>query len=1410
MASTSKLCEFFIKNGYCALGDQCKLYHTDKVEAIEEKNELADVQEICFSFDTTGSMAGYLFEVRRKIEEMVRELFSKISSLRVSIIAHGDWCDRSSSYVLKYIDFTSNEQELIQFVRDVGRTRGGGRYACYELVLFTAAHTLSWTPNARSKALVVIGDAFPHEPDFSLNTDNIDWRVESDILKQQGCAVYSIFCGRPIAKPFFQEISRKTFGTFLELSNMKNMVHLFVALCLKTSDDEQLFEDYKNQILRSNDGDDELTKAIMSLSGMQQQHKQSGAHTKLRSAVKRLMYDLKEIQRENLTNIAVAPEEGNVFKWHVNIKPMQGLFQNVYIHLILEFPDNYPSSPPVIKLLPRIPDGVHPNIAHNHVCLPLFGAFDYNHAKSKYGSSWSAAYSIVCLLVNISSIFTEFGESVHAPMQNEIGRLAENARNARCSACEHSHSTPYPVLGCNKLPFKLQEIGINEAYYKAALQEAVDRDDEKQQKEIIKQQRKDRKRGVLIAGTMIETMKNGKFWRVQSQRCINRKYHKTVSWQFGIDMFDRQKTDSSFYSDYIFGFVNEENEFFGVGLDGNVVVGNNAKYNQVYTLRNDSNLLQHHPTMTYVLHLNNTDVKESRDQLYILVNYNLIASVPLPALYTKSECFYPVMYVKDIRLQLTLDFDPKLQEKLETLPFRSVEAFNKLQADYITKETIESAGIYYHDQLSWNKLLERALSNDVMLTMFAYLSYCDLIHCKHVNTFWHSVLTGHNVIDRKEVRCFFTKQSIYDHNIADKEEDTVVLGVGLNVTRSNNNWIRSISTDMDLLSMSAYTDYNVNKGAWGETITHFLPLVINEKHAVQSSKHFLQRLALICDDHANADSFQIENGFRAIKIIMNQFVAQLMSAVTAQTQKPEDETTNHHMNAPVNPQQLIDPKFASEKALVGYVAFHHMLLWLTHQFPQIREIARAEITTFIENETCRTKKYTPDLGVFLMNLAVAEEYDWADLADAFVHESLDRKVKWYLNTYPDLEYLDDRKCSDEYRIHHTLLTSKVSRKLIQFQVWFITNICRNKQLSASQMLANYDKTWGRPTPQQKRLLCQKVKQILNESDDAGSWLKYFHTMGIHKYSTNSHVCEALKAAVRNSASKGYHCGNELKMNYKPCRNLKVKYLPATLNEQQLAMMFASFGQLMRWKIVRDRATGESRGYGFVEYMHAWDAEVALSQTNGLRVLGKTLKVSFADNTRSARPPSDSETKTDEESTLFVSDIPPAFKDWDLHSLFAKYGKIVSYTILRTRDGESRGIGFVQFSTYYEALKAIRGINEMNRNRYRFNSYSMRNPYGATPLQVKFAKKRPGSARFSRYSGPSTSSVSGASSSNSATTVSVQNNTAAGYGNAAVYGSGYGYVPAFNCNPIMFAAPNQPSFVHGSRAQHTLLNMNKKQ
>ncbi|XP_039513289.1 ELAV-like protein 2 isoform X2 [Pimephales promelas] len=164
-------------------------------------------------------------------------------------------------------------------------------------------------------------------------------------------------------------------------------------------------------------------------------------------------------------------------------------------------------------------------------------------------------------------------------------------------------------------------------------------------------------------------------------------------------------------------------------------------------------------------------------------------------------------------------------------------------------------------------------------------------------------------------------------------------------------------------------------------------------------------------------------------------------------------------------------------------------------------------------------------------------------------------------------------------------------------------------------------------------------------------------------------------------------------------NLIVNYLPQNMTQEELKSLFGSIGEIESCKLVRDKITGQSLGYGFVNYVEPKDAEKAINTLNGLRLQTKTIKVSYA------RPSSASI----RDANLYVSGLPKTMTQKELEQLFSQYGRIITSRILVDQvTGVSRGVGFIRFDRRVEAEEAIKGLNGQK-------------PPGATePITVKFA------------------------------------------------------------------------------------------
>ena len=87
--------------------------------------------EIMFSFDTTGSMSSCLATVKTNLKKILDLLFRDIPKIRISILAHGDYGDERSSYVMRWVDLTDDKDKLVKFVDNAHATGGGGTCFCF-------------------------------------------------------------------------------------------------------------------------------------------------------------------------------------------------------------------------------------------------------------------------------------------------------------------------------------------------------------------------------------------------------------------------------------------------------------------------------------------------------------------------------------------------------------------------------------------------------------------------------------------------------------------------------------------------------------------------------------------------------------------------------------------------------------------------------------------------------------------------------------------------------------------------------------------------------------------------------------------------------------------------------------------------------------------------------------------------------------------------------------------------------------------------------------------------------------------------------------------------------------------------------------------------------------------------------
>lgn len=143
-------------------------------------------------------------------------------------------------------------------------------------------------------------------------------------------------------------------------------------------------------------------------------------------------------------------------------------------------------------------------------------------------------------------------------------------------------------------------------------------------------------------------------------------------------------------------------------------------------------------------------------------------------------------------------------------------------------------------------------------------------------------------------------------------------------------------------------------------------------------------------------------------------------------------------------------------------------------------------------------------------------------------------------------------------------------------------------------------------------------------------------------------------------------------------NLIVNYLPQHMTDEEFENLFKKFGSTKSCKIVRNRITGYSYGFGFVDFETHKQAIQAISELNGHELETKKIKVAFA-------RPAGQDIK---QANLYIKNVPVDWTQDDVRKVFEPYGNIIQVRVL----GNNRGVAFVLYDLRKQAEDALEALN----------------------------------------------------------------------------------------------------------------------
>ncbi|XP_049357486.1 heterogeneous nuclear ribonucleoprotein 1 isoform X2 [Solanum verrucosum] len=138
------------------------------------------------------------------------------------------------------------------------------------------------------------------------------------------------------------------------------------------------------------------------------------------------------------------------------------------------------------------------------------------------------------------------------------------------------------------------------------------------------------------------------------------------------------------------------------------------------------------------------------------------------------------------------------------------------------------------------------------------------------------------------------------------------------------------------------------------------------------------------------------------------------------------------------------------------------------------------------------------------------------------------------------------------------------------------------------------------------------------------------------------------------------------------RKLVVLGIPWDVDTEGLREYMIKYGDLEDCIVMKERATGRSRGFGYVTFATVEDAKNALSKEHFLG--NRMLEVKVATPKEEMRAPAKKVTR------IFVARIPPSVSEATFRGYFEKYGEITDLYMPKDPSTKGhRGIGFITFA-----------------------------------------------------------------------------------------------------------------------------------
>lgn len=263
---------------------------------------------------------------------------------------------------------------------------------------------------------------------------------------------------------------------------------------------------------------------------------------------------------------------------------------------------------------------------------------------------------------------------------------------------------------------------------------------------------------------------------------------------------------------------------------------------------------------------------------------------------------------------------------------------------------------------------------------------------------------------KEKLTCGVTKQNFFD--------DKICLGYPILIKRDNLGRLWS-EIVLELISYDAYVaEIQVSGGVklefyenfkfrsvTGADYNHWLPLYINQKHFEQGKTIIQNSISIIYSGTAQGTS-------------NNDFVPQMaLNVLTSLMNKSAVRLFNGQM-------------FESKQAIEAYCHFLRLLMHFIDLYPKLNDNINKTINNFLHSEAGSHKKAVPDIGEFLIKIALSNRYELNKIKKLVYEEYFARQILWIQQALPSLQF----QAIKEADLPQIFQASKVSNHLLVFNL----------------------------------------------------------------------------------------------------------------------------------------------------------------------------------------------------------------------------------------------------------------------------------------------------------------------------------------------------------------------------------------